>query len=121
MCKKGLALDTPIPTPSGWSTMGELNVGDTVYDMNGEQTKVIAVSEVKNLPCFKMIFANGDSIICDDEHRWVATIGKSGNQKRKFIRPVYTVNELYNAKQEGKIVSVPVTNSINCDEKLISL
>src|SRR4051794_12528489 len=25
---KALSLDTPIPTPSGWSTMGNLQVGD---------------------------------------------------------------------------------------------
>src|SRR5690625_2864728 len=29
---KALALDTPIPTPTGWTTMGELNVGDLVLD-----------------------------------------------------------------------------------------
>jgi hypothetical protein len=29
---KALALDTPIPTPSGWSTMGALEVGDCVFD-----------------------------------------------------------------------------------------
>ena len=29
---KQLALDTPIPTPDGWKQMGELCVGDRVFD-----------------------------------------------------------------------------------------
>ena len=31
---KALALDTPIPTPTGWTTMGELKVGDGVRVQN---------------------------------------------------------------------------------------
>ena len=27
---KGLSLDTPIPTPSGWTTMGEVKPGDVI-------------------------------------------------------------------------------------------
>src|SRR5918993_1891880 len=33
---KALALDTAVPTPSGWSSMGELQVGDQVFDENGQ-------------------------------------------------------------------------------------
>ncbi len=29
---KALALDTPVPTPGGWRTMGDLEPGDTVFD-----------------------------------------------------------------------------------------
>ena len=29
---KQVALDTPIPTPHGWTTMGEIKVGDSVFD-----------------------------------------------------------------------------------------
>ena len=39
---KQLSLDTPIPTPDGWSTMGELKIGDTVFDEKGKQCHVVA-------------------------------------------------------------------------------
>ena len=29
---KALALDTPVPTPAGWTTMGDLEPGDQVFD-----------------------------------------------------------------------------------------
>ena len=32
---KALALDTPLPTPSGWTTMGEVAVGDELLGADG--------------------------------------------------------------------------------------
>lgn len=29
---KALALDTPLPTPTGWTTMGDVQVGDVLFD-----------------------------------------------------------------------------------------
>src|ERR1035437_8049238 len=45
---KALALDTPIPTPTGWTTMGELQVGDEVFDNHGAPTKVTYVTDRKS-------------------------------------------------------------------------
>lgn len=67
---KGLDIDTPIPTPSGWTTMGGLSVGDTVFDAYGLPVKVIHASEVKSLRCYEVTFANGHKIVCDEEHYW---------------------------------------------------
>jgi hypothetical protein len=43
---EALALDTPIPTPSGWSDLGDLAVGDEVFAGDGTVTKIIAVSPI---------------------------------------------------------------------------
>src|SRR5690606_40639875 len=43
---KALALDTPLATPSGWTTMGEVEVGDELYDAQGRVTRVVAATEV---------------------------------------------------------------------------
>ena len=32
---KGLAVDTPLPTPDGWTTMGEVEVGDRLIGFDG--------------------------------------------------------------------------------------
>lgn len=122
MAKKGLALDTPIPTPHGWTTMDDLKVGDSVYDMNGKKTKVVAVSDVKNFPCYRITFSDGESIVCDDEHRWVASVGKNAARDIKTVGWVtYTVNELFDFKSSGKAVVVPVTPCIDgeCSDALV--
>src|SRR5699024_8731001 len=41
---KALALDTPVPTPSGWSSMADLRVGDEVFDENGRPCAVVGVT-----------------------------------------------------------------------------
>ena len=68
---KGLALDTPLPTPSGWTTMERVAVGDTLFDAGGEPCTVTAVSEISNNPCFRLTFDDGQTIVADNVHRWV--------------------------------------------------
>src|SRR5690625_5989448 len=66
---KALALDTPIPTPTGWTTMGELNVGDLVFGSAGLPTPVLAKSEVfHNHDCYRVTFCDGTSIVRSEEH-----------------------------------------------------
>ncbi len=74
---KALALDTPIPTPRGYIPMGDLVVGDIVYDEKGRKTEVIEVHPVlENHPCFEVVFIDSvsgrvtDTIVADAEHLW---------------------------------------------------
>lgn len=69
---KALALDTPIPTPSGWTTMGELRAGDELYGRDGKPTRVRYALPVQHgRPCFEVEFSNGEVIVADAEHDWV--------------------------------------------------
>ncbi|MGV3246751.1 replicative DNA helicase [Rothia sp. 11254D007CT] len=69
---KALALDTPIPTPTGWTTMGDICVGDTVLGADGHPTTVTNATDVMTgRPCFKVIFDDGTEIIADAEHQWL--------------------------------------------------
>ncbi len=67
---KGLALDTPIPTPTGWSTMGELQVGDKVLGSDGTPTEVVLKSQVHHRPCYEIVFSDGARVVCDNVHLW---------------------------------------------------
>lgn len=69
---KALALDTPLPTPSGWTTMGEVQVGDLLYDADGQPTRVVAATEVMTeRPCYEVTFSDGSVIVADGEHQWL--------------------------------------------------
>ncbi|MFT2211499.1 portal protein [Rhizobium giardinii] len=66
-----LALDTPLPTPTGWTTMGEIAPGDFVFDENGHPTEVVGESPVHiNRECFRVTFDDGTSIVADKGHPW---------------------------------------------------
>jgi replicative DNA helicase len=69
---KALALDTPLPTPTGWTTMGEVQVGDQLVDADGRPTKVVAATNVMvGRPCFEVTFSDGSTIVADEEHQWL--------------------------------------------------
>ncbi len=69
---KALALDTPIPTPGGWTTMGELRVGDVVLGNDGLPVPVTGVTEVwEHRPCYRITFSDGSTIVADAEHEWL--------------------------------------------------
>ena len=66
-----LALDTRVPTTSGWKTIGEIQPGDEVFGRTGAPARVVGVSEVKHdRPCFRLTFDNGTSLVTDGDHRW---------------------------------------------------
>ncbi len=68
---KALALTTPIPTPSGWTTMGELAVGDQVFDESGHPCTVTYATPVQlGRECFDVAFDDGSTIVADADHQW---------------------------------------------------
>lgn len=115
MILKGLSVDTLIPTPEGFTTMGEIQVGDRLYNALGRETTVIAKSEVKHLPCYEIFFTNGDSVIADEEHRWYARAGKGYCHKPDWN--VLTTQELYVAKALGLSVVIPSRPITEFEEK----
>ena len=69
---KALALDTRLPTPNGWTTMGEVAVGDELYAADGRPTRVVAATEVMfGRPCYEIEFSDGSTITADAEHQWL--------------------------------------------------
>lgn len=72
---KGLDVDTRIPTPSGFVRMGDLSVGDEVFDKDGLVCRVTDKSQVKQIPCYRVTFNDGSSVVCDEEHLWYTDSG----------------------------------------------
>ena len=79
---KALALDTPLPTPAGWTTMGEVQIGDYLIGADGEPTRVIAATDImRERPCFEVEFNDGTVIVADAEHQWRTTTRASRRQQ----------------------------------------
>ncbi len=77
---KMLDVETPVPTPSGWTTMGALQVGDAVFDESGRVCRVTFVS-VPEVPdrAYRLRFVDGTSIDACAEHQWVTWIRDERN------------------------------------------
>jgi replicative DNA helicase len=69
---KALALDTPLPTPTGWTTMGDVAAGDQLIGADGRPTTVVAATEVLHgRPCYEVEFSDGTVIVADAQHQWL--------------------------------------------------
>ena len=120
-CGVGYALDlnTKIPTPNGWSTMGELKTGDMVFGADGKPTKIINSSSIyKNHDVYKITFSNGATIKADGDHLWeVQTIsqrdiGKYKSELNTSIKKTIDLKKGY---------SIGVTKPLNMEDKNLSL
>jgi phage terminase large subunit-like protein/intein/homing endonuclease len=68
---KALALDTPLATPDGWTTMGDVRPGDVLFDEQGQQTTVLEAHPIMlGNQCYRVTFSDGSSIVADAEHLW---------------------------------------------------
>lgn len=67
---KGLALDTPLATPTGWTTMGRVKVGDLVLGTAGRPVRVVEKTPEQHLECFELVFDDGSRIVADAVHLW---------------------------------------------------
>jgi hypothetical protein len=71
---EGEALDpaTPIATPDGWRTMGDLRPGDKVFDETGSIRYVTARRDWQDRPCYAVTFSSGETVVADANHKWMS-------------------------------------------------
>jgi hypothetical protein len=109
---KQLSLDTPIPTPQGFATMGGISVGDMVYDEAGIPRRVAAKSEVDySERAYRVTFKDGESVVAGESHLWGGECTHSSRPSRR----VMSTGELYRLPREGDSIKfrIPVAAAIH--------
>nr|DAY43399.1 MAG TPA: large terminase [Caudoviricetes sp.] len=104
---KAFRLTEKLLTPTGWTTMGAVVVGDWVYDEEGLPTRVTGKSPVWELPLYRVVFDDGAVVECPGAHEW-ATLTSA--QKRAHesaggdvwdFSNVHETSALFRAVEEG--------------------
>jgi hypothetical protein len=109
---KALALETPVPTPRGWSTIGELQAGDELFNDKGQVVRVAAIGPIwHERPC-RRIQVKGDVIIADAAHVWRAGGQKGDN--RGASTGLYETDEL--VVSPGSYRTLPWTPELQLPE-----
>lgn len=69
---KLLPLDTPIPTPNGWTAIGRLGAGDWVFSDKGIPCQVLDAfaPEIPKVS-YRLTFDDGFQIDAGEEHKWL--------------------------------------------------
>jgi deoxycytidine triphosphate deaminase len=99
---KALALDTQVPTPVGWRTMGELAPGDFVFDEMGAPTMVLAgTPPLAGRPCREVVFSGGARVVADASHQWL-TVDKNGRRRGRKQYAIRTTDEISRTLTAGR-------------------
>ncbi|WJJ54886.1 putative DNA helicase [Xanthomonas phage RTH11] len=95
---KATTLDTQIKIPGGWTTMGEIKLGDTVTAKDGTPTQVTGVYPQGKLQVYRVTFGDGRSVEVCGEHLW--KVYYVNTQPHKRWRVVNTLEVL-------RLISMP--------------
>jgi replicative DNA helicase len=124
---KALALDTPLATPDGWTTMRAVRVGQQLIGADGLPTSVVAATEVMHgRPCYEVTFSDGSTIVADGQHQWLtdtrasrrsrqqAASGSNGYRSHQTFPAVRTTEEIFatlRTEAAGQRLNHSVTNA----------
>jgi hypothetical protein len=90
---KSLDLNTPLPTPDGWTTMGKVQVGDWLLGSDGHGVEVSATSEVfEDRDCYRVMFSDGSFLVASGDHLWTVE-----GAHDKYRERTLTTQQLFDA------------------------
>lgn len=118
-----------LPTPNGYTQVGDIQVGDYVYDENGYPVKVIGVYPQGKKRLYEAVFIDGTHVPCNDEHIWPVR-GRPAHYKDGSYQNM-TLRELMDAgihreqaRGDGSVVNswyIPVNEPLHREEAQLPL
>ena len=87
---KALHIDTLIPTPTGMKRVGEIKIGDKIYDKDKNLTEVLDIHQAsKKDKLYKITLENGEVFKASGPHEWVV-------HNNKGLLSSVTTDEIFN-------------------------
>jgi len=107
---KALSLDTVLHRSDGTTVaMGDVSVGDSLVDMDGNPTQVTFATPVqKERKCYRVTLADGETVIADADHQWLVNRSSCG-------RRVVTTQQMADAGlslSKGHRFTIPIASKI---------
>ena len=88
---KALPLDTPLPTPAGWTTMGDVQPGDLLFDEAGQPCSVLAAFDIiQNPESYRLTFNDGVEMIACADHQWATITYQQRASEHKRSPKIYS-------------------------------
>jgi ATP-dependent DNA helicase RecG len=114
---KAQPLDALVLTPAGFVQMGDIQVGDEVVNPTGEIAVVTGVFPQGTRDVYRVVFADGTSVECDDEHLW--QVQTSTGRSKGYRMKVRTTRQLrldLHEKNGASKWHVELANAIDLDD-----
>lgn len=125
---KEQAYSEPVLTPTGWTTMGELKIGDLVIDANGNPTKVLEIHEQGIKDVYQIDFNDGSAVRCGIDHLWRIYRHSATKNKKWMVMPLKDIKDNFlgkpyldkrynNSHQKNRKYAVQICKPIQFQEK----
>ena len=125
---KALSLSTLLPVPDGWKAMGDIQVGDQVFDENGKPCNVLALSEIiDDETCYRLTFRDGSMIEAGERHLWNVQVTNNGRRSKLLTTgEIYRRTMAYRDRHPGaagrrSIIRIPVAHALQMPEKRLPI
>lgn len=106
---KLLADDTEVYTMRGWTTHGDLRVGDFVLGFHGQWTKVLALGQ-KNYASVAITFRCGQTVVAHPDHEWYMRYRQRSGERAHVLLETRVLLErrVYDRKARTFLFDVPL-------------
>lgn len=118
---KAQPTDAKVMTPTGWTTIGGLRVGDYVIGSNGRPVRVRGVFPQGIKEVFRVTMSDGSSTECCEDHLWTV---RSGNTRRSgdgwrtlSLKQILSGGLLRQRGSTGRKWSIPMVEPVRFTEK----
>jgi predicted ribonuclease YlaK/intein/homing endonuclease len=95
-------LDVKIATPNGWTTMGDIKPDDLIIGSDGKSKRVLKIFPKGKKEVFKVLFSDGSSTECCEDHLWYTTTlkesQKNGKGSVKSLKEIRETLKVYETK-----------------------
>lgn len=121
---KALAADEPVLTPTGWRSIGELQIGDEVIGADGRPTTVTGVYPQGRKAVFEVTLTDGARTRCCEDHLW--QVQTPSGRYRGAPSKVLALKEiiaqgLFQAGTSNRRWFVPVVQAVEFDNPMADL
>lgn len=99
---KAQPLTSPILTPNGWTTMGDIEIGDRVISVDGTSTIVIGIFPQGEKDIWELTFSDGSKVECCSDHLWFTQTEKDRNN-RKWTKVSNGIRSRYKSEKDGSV------------------
>jgi superfamily II DNA or RNA helicase len=115
-------LDSSILTPTGWKTMGDIEVGALVIGSNGTPVRVSGVFPQGTKDVYQVSFINGQIVECGLDHLW-AVRDKHATCRGAQFKPI-TVRDLIGTVKQpdgSNRWQIPIVSPVEFESSFVSI
>lgn len=91
---KALVNGTGVLTPTGYVSIEKLNIGDIVFGQDGKPCHVCGIYPQGEKEVYEVVFSDGNSIECCEDHLWFYQTANMRNQKKFDVKPLKEIMQI---------------------------